>query len=122
MVWGGWQSGGREGGQGQVGYHLDKLVAELLQDDEDPGGRIVVLGRGPDEADGIQHLGDEVRELGRDGPGGHFVAAPQHTPPHGSRRGPPRGRKRHSPGPRARPQPGSPQPLLPQDTSPAPAK
>lgn len=32
---------------------VDELVAELLQYDNDPGGCVVVLGGGPDEADGV---------------------------------------------------------------------
>lgn len=81
------------------GYHLDDLVAELLKDDDDPGGRVIVLRGGPDKADGVQHLGNECRELGRDRPRARFVAQPQLSPPHSSRRGPPRWRRRQSLGP-----------------------
>jgi hypothetical protein len=35
-----------------MGHHLDDLVAELPEDDDDPGGCVVVLRGGPDEADG----------------------------------------------------------------------
>lgn len=77
---------GEEGGSHGPGegYHVDELVAELLQDDDDPGGGVVVLGRGPDEADGVQHLGNEGGQLWRDSrasqpttPGGHPKAQGQ---------------------------------------------
>lgn len=54
---GGMGEGNAGGGGGKAlgpgGYHVDELVAELLQYDNDPGGCIVVLGGGPDEADGV---------------------------------------------------------------------
>lgn len=49
---------------GAMRHHLDDLVAELPKDDDDPGGRVVVLRGGPDEADRAQHLDDEPGELG----------------------------------------------------------
>lgn len=100
--------GGRgPGGQGE-GYHLDDLVAELLQDDDDPDRCVIVLRGGPDEADGVQHLGDEGGELGGDGPrhaGGdrplRLIPASQPSPSHGchwaSRRGSPRRRGEATP-------------------------
>lgn len=57
----------RPQGEDQAGamrHHLDDLVAELPQDDDDPGRRVVVLRGGPDEADGAQYLDDEAGELG----------------------------------------------------------
>lgn len=48
---------------GEGGHHLDDLIAELPKDDDDPGRCVVVLRRGPYEADGAQHLDDEAGEL-----------------------------------------------------------
>ena len=54
---GGMGAGNAGGGEGKAlgpgAYHVNELVAELLQDDNDPGGCVVVLGGGPDEADGV---------------------------------------------------------------------
>lgn len=49
---------------GEGGHHFDDLIAELPKDDNDPGRCVVVLRRGPYEADGAQHLDDEAGELG----------------------------------------------------------
>lgn len=46
-------------------YHLNEEVADLLQDDDDAGGRAVVLAVSPEEADGAQrpvHIGLQLRE------------------------------------------------------------
>lgn len=36
-------------------YHLNEEIADLLQDDDDAGWCVVVLGVHPGEADGVQH-------------------------------------------------------------------
>lgn len=49
-------------------YHLDEEVADLAQDDDEPGGRAVVLAVGADQAEGAHHpvqVGLQLREHGR---------------------------------------------------------
>lgn len=49
-------------------YHLNEEVADLLQDDDDPGGSAVVLRVHPGEADGVQDPVDVGLELPEQGP------------------------------------------------------